>query len=344
MPLTQLIGYLAVPRLPPQAVAAACLIGGLVATSACVGQVGTQPQAEVVNKSLSWVRVVEKAAFSPRDTAEDVVFHGKMWISNGYIAGGKLVRDLWSSSDGVTWELVTDNTPYDGYSKMAVYDGKIWAVKASVWNSSDGVHWKQISQKTSFGARGYGELVVFRGRMWQIGSDEVWNTADGVKWECMNANAPFGSRSGSAVAVYRDKLWLMGGATAQASNPSEKHYPNLTTHNDVWCSSDGVKWTRVLEHSPWAERLWVVAKVYAGKLWIIGGFSNRKSANFAEAWHTEDGKIWQDYRSVPMFSPRHEVTSYVFNSSLWVVGGNMWPLMNDVWRLTLPEGDDRGKP
>ena len=90
--------------------------------------------------------------------------------------------------------------------------------------------------------------------------------------------------------------------------------------------------------------MWFVAKVYAGKLWIIGGFSNRKSVNFAEAWHTEDGKTWQEYRSVPMFSPRHEVTPYVFDGSLWVVGGNMWPLMNDVWRLTLPEGKESGKP
>ena len=45
-----------------------------------------------------------------------------------------------------------------------------------------------------------------------------------------------------------------------------------------------------------------------------------------------------------MFSPRHEVTSYVFGGSLWVVDGNMWPLMNDVWRLTLPEAKGPGKP
>lgn len=78
-----------------------------------------------------------------------------------------------------------------------------------------------------------------------------------------------------------------------------------------------------------------MAEVYAGKLWIIGGFSNRKSVNFAEAWHTEDGKTWYEYKSSPMFSPRHGVTPYVFDGGLWVVGGNMWPLMNDVWRLTL---------
>ena len=39
-----------------------------------------------------------------------------------------------------------------------------------------------------------------------------------------------------------------------------------------------------------------------------------------------------------MPSTRHEPTICVFNGSIWLVAGNMWPLMNDVWRLTLPEG------
>jgi hypothetical protein len=49
-----------------------------------------------------WMRVVEHAPFSERDTAEGVVFGGKLWLSNGYVTGGALVRDLWSSPDGVT--------------------------------------------------------------------------------------------------------------------------------------------------------------------------------------------------------------------------------------------------
>ena len=129
----------------------------------------------------------------------------------------------------------------------------------------------------------------------------------------------------------------MAGAVKQTNKPPESIYPFLTTYNDVWCSSDGAKWTRVLEHAPWAERMWVVTEVYAGKLWIMGGFSNRKRINFAEAWYTEDGVTWQEYKSDPMFSPRHEASHYVYKGSLWVVAGNSWPLVNDVWKLTLPE-------
>ncbi len=110
-----------------------------------------------------WVKITDKAAFSPRDTAEDLVYDGKMWIRNGYYHGGKLTRDLWSSTDGANWTLVNAATPYDGYSEMVVFDGKMWAIKGSVWNSTDGVNWTQVLAKTPFGARGYGEVVVHQG-------------------------------------------------------------------------------------------------------------------------------------------------------------------------------------
>ncbi len=95
MPLTQFVSYLR------HAAALVCLAAASLPTQACVGQVGAQPKAEATTKSPSWMRVVDKAPFSPRDTAEDIVVRGKMWLSNGYVDGGKLVRDLWSSSDGV---------------------------------------------------------------------------------------------------------------------------------------------------------------------------------------------------------------------------------------------------
>ena len=85
--------------------------------------------ADVKLPVVSWVRVTDKAAFSPRDTAEDLVYQGKMWISNAYYHGNKLTRDLWNSSDGKTWTLVNDSTLYDGYSELAVYQDKMWAVK-----------------------------------------------------------------------------------------------------------------------------------------------------------------------------------------------------------------------
>jgi hypothetical protein len=284
----------------------------------------------------TWERVVEHAEFSPRDTSEPAVFLGKMWLSNAYHNGNVLIRDLWCSEDGTKWTQVLDNTPYDGYSEFAVYDGKLWAIKGSVWNTEDGVHWNCVSEKTPFGVRSYGEVVVFDGRMWQLGSGaDVWWTTDGESWTRVIEEAPYGKRWGSAVAAYKGKLWLMGGSVPVASDPPEKHYASITTLNDVWCSEDGEHWACVLEHAPWLQRQWFVAEEYTGRLWTLGGFSNRESRNFAESWYTEDGVTWNLLQSDPIWSPRHEVSPYVFDGSLWVVAGNAWPLMNDVWRLTV---------
>jgi hypothetical protein len=154
-------------------------------------------------------------------------------------------------------------------------------------------------------------------------------------WNSATAHAPYGPRFASAAVAFKGKLWVMGGAVEKTNSPPEKVYPKFTTFNDVWCSSNGADWTRVVEQSPWAQRMWFVPIVYADRLWIIGGFDNIHRANFDDVWWTDDGAKWQRLNTKTKFSPRHEVTAYVHDNSLWVVAGNSWPLMNDVWRLTL---------
>jgi hypothetical protein len=302
-----------------------------------------------------WELVTNSAQFSPRDTAEGVVFDGKMWLSNGWYHGGILTRDLWYSTDGVTWTLALENTPYDTCAEMVVYQNKIWAVKESVWNSSDGTTWTQVLAETPFGIRPYGELVVLHDKMWQLGSgNDVWNTTDGMTWEQVLVTAPFGTRGQAAVTAFNGKLWLMGGtipnqeagyATATTAFNvklmGDFIYErigsyNATAMNDVWCSDDGIKWVRVLEHAPWSPRMWSVATVYAGKLWIIGGYDNDNDRNLGDVWYTENGSTWFELKSKNIFTPRHEATPYIYNGSMWVAAGNAWPVQNDVWRLTVP--------
>lgn len=284
-----------------------------------------------------WERVTEHAAFSERDTAEEAVFLGKMWLSNGYYYDNVLTRDLWNSADGVTWTRVSEATPYDGYSEFVVFEDKLWAVKGSVWNSSDGLAWTPIAPSTPFSVRSYGEVVVHDGKMWQLGSGEdVWSSSDGAAWTCAAEHAPFGKRFASGVLAFNDRIWLMGGAITATSDPPEKQYPKFTTFNDVWSSADGVTWERMLEHAAWPPRMWFAVKEYRDEIWIIGGFDNVHGANLDDVWHSKDGVTWVRFDSPTVFSPRHEPACYVYNGSLWVVAGNSWPLMNDVWQLTIP--------
>ncbi len=290
-----------------------------------------------------WICVTPHAPFTPRDTAEDFVFRGKMWLSNGWRpsvagkGGEELTRDLWCSSDGKEWKRVCEATPYDPYSEMVVFKDRVWAIKGSVWNSPDGEQWEKVLDRTPFGNRGYGEAVVLNGRIWQLGSGEdVWCTEDGTNWTCVTKKAPYGDRAATAVAAYDGKLWLMAGRVTKPNDPPEKGYKDFTTFNDVWCSADGVAWTRVLDRAPWPPRQWAIAVAYAGRLWLIGGHDNVNSTNLGDVWWTKDGKAWTRFDPPTRFAPRHEVTPYVFDGSLWVVAGNTWPVVNDVWRLTLP--------
>ncbi len=93
----------------------------LLLSSLAVAQDGGEDDKTAEAKPSSWVCVTEEAAFSPRDTAEDCVFDGKMWISNGYYHGGVLTRDLWWTTDGETWTRVSEATPYDGYAEMELH-------------------------------------------------------------------------------------------------------------------------------------------------------------------------------------------------------------------------------
>ena len=286
---------------------------------------------------VTWECVSEKAAFSPRDTAEPFVFQDHMWLSNGYYHGNKLSRDLWKSPDGNTWTQVSDATPYDGYSEMVVFKDRIWAVKKSVWSSADGVTWDKVLDKTPFGVRGYGELVVFKGRMWQLGCGaDVWSTADGKTWTCVQKSAPYGKRAASAVTVFQNKLWLFGGRTSRQNDPPEQGYKQFTTFQDVWCSGDGVQWTRVVEKAPWPRRMWFPVMVYRDKLWLLGGYDNANKRNVGDVWCSDDGKQWRKgVATGEVFSGRHEPSCYIFADALWLVAGNAWPVQSDVWRLKL---------
>jgi len=282
-----------------------------------------------------WEQVTEEAAFSPRDCARPVVHDGAMWLGNGYYHGGILSPDLWRSTDGVEWTLKCDQTPYDGYSPLVSHDGKLWAISGTYWNSEDGESWTQV-EPADEEACGHGWPVMFRDEIWTLGN-EVWRTTDAVTWTQVCDSTPWRGRSNFGCAVYDDKLWVLAGAKSGENDPPEKGYPQTTTLNDVWCSEDGVTWVQTSAAAPWAPRMWVPAITYAGYLWIVGGYDNVNSQNLGDIWYTRDGSTWYQYVSEPSPEARHASSLFVYDDSLWVVAGNTWPVVNDVWRLTIPQ-------
>lgn len=147
------------------------------------------------------------------------------------------------------------------------------AFHRDVWNSSDGVTWTEVKPKGDFWPqRGMiGGSAVFKGRIWILGGgtydtpkaptrkffNDVWSSADGVEWQRHLESAPWAPRQYHEVAVFDDRLWVLEGYSK-------------ANRNDVWHSADGVNWHEV-PNTPWRPRHAASVFVHDGALWMVAG-------------------------------------------------------------------------
>jgi hypothetical protein len=117
---------------------------------------------------ITWTRVLEHAPWEARGAIHgEVVFDGKIWV----IGGGQYwqptdpyesyFNDVWSSTNGVDWTLVTKHAPWPArlHHNIAVYADRLWVFAGhhgidrpggvvrllnDVWVSTDGVNWMEL--------------------------------------------------------------------------------------------------------------------------------------------------------------------------------------------------------
>lgn len=285
-----------------------------------------------------WARLAEKNPWSPRDSAGEVVFNGRMWVFGGYTPA--LVSDVWSSPDGVNWTRGGDIPSEAGINIPVtfVYGGKMWVMsqEGKFFSSADGETWTLVTDAAPWKGRYSAGAVVFNDRMWVIGGsggklfNDVWSSTDGLNWRLETAEAPWSKRQPfSMMAVLDGKIWLMGGGIT--------NYHPFRAYRDVWSSPDGRNWTQVTACAPWPARIWSSSVAFRNRLWVLTGFRAEPTwNNFSDVWYSADGKDWRQLETETIWSPRHEVSVYVFKDKLWAIGGNAWPLQNDTWVLDIP--------
>ena len=214
----------------------------------------------------NWECATAKAPWPARAGAAGAVHNGKMWILGGtkeYLYDQKkfgqqhrihddYLNDVWSSADGIHWDLATAAAPWSprAFHAVLAFDNKLWLIGGGKWLPSAEVY------------------------------SDIWNSPDGVHWTKVTDKAPGHPRFWFSSLVYKNRMWIMGGMQ------DAKHYFS----NDVWCSTDGLIWTQLNSDKVWSRRHESSAYVFDGKIWLGGGMHDGVVTN--DFWQIEVPDSW----------------------------------------------------
>jgi len=236
------------------------------------------------------------------------------------IGDGADPQRVYESSDGASWIARGTNAGWGTRYKSAdaSFDGALWRAGGfeprgaqpryfnDVWRSTDGTTWQRVTAAAPWAPRAGARLVPFRDSLWLVGGEphdgSVWSTRDGVTWVA-HPGTGLPAASPQAVVVFGGALWILGHGRWEGAT------------NDVWTSSDGRRWRRVLAAAPWAARTDPGVAVAGDRIWVIAGAGHR------DVWSSTDGQRWIRSRE-DLPGPRR-TASFIVSSrdAVWVFGG-----------------------
>ena len=134
-------------------------------------------------------------------------------------------------------------------------DGPARIYYNDVWRSTDGVDWELVTDAAPWEPRAGAAMVVRDDRMFLLGGEDgftctplpdcdapyfndVWSTTDGENWELLTESAGWSPRPGHMCELVGTQMVCFGG------------FGLVTNPTDVWASVDGVEWTQ-LAGAPW---------------------------------------------------------------------------------------------
>jgi hypothetical protein len=177
-----------------------------------------------------------------------------------------------------------------------------------------------------------GKLIVAGGSKSTDQLNDVWISENGATWQQRTASAPWRRRDGLWMNAFNDKLWVFGGSwTSKGFSIGNYHTFSVRQLDDIWNSTDGIAWSKVLTHSPWGERSGMQVVAFKDRLWIVGGTST--GTLNGDLWSSADGVKWNCELANAPWGPRESHVTVVFDQKLYVIGGmdGNWKIYEDVW-------------
>ncbi len=208
--------------------------------------------------------------------------------------------------------------------------------------AEDKVHnWVKVTDKPGWQPRDSQGELVYKDQLWLFGGwfdsfhappRDVWSSADGKTWKLVEKEAPWKHSDLPMTLTFQDKMWFMGG---WFNGRLEGHGAS----NEVWSSTDGVKWDQATASAGWTPRIAAAVVEFKGKMWMLGGtenyyFGDDKSLR-NDVWSSSDGKTWTRATDNAGWSPRAYHQAAVLNGKMYVFGGGnyvpKYHAVNDVW-------------
>lgn len=176
-----------------------------------------------------------------------LAYDGKLWAL-GYNAAElpMYVDEVWSSSDGESWNVETEDAGWDGMvirNGAVAYDGKMWVVAQGgtspriIYNSEDGVLWTKVFEAgyvVYYDCNSYDTTVVFDDKMWFFYNGIAYNSSDGENWNSSVFATGGMATLKASTGVYEDQLWIMG-------------FDNSATSIFSYYDISGASWTNAIE-------------------------------------------------------------------------------------------------
>jgi len=175
---------------------------------------------------VNWEALTDSAGWEGRAGLMAAAFKGRLYVFGGSrnddasIIGGPPQRiyynDVWRSTDGASWERVTQHAPWSprAGSAVTVKDGWLYLLGG---------------EAGFLCAPQPCQLPYF---------NDVWRTRDGAHWELVTASAGWSPRPGHQCVTFHDRIVCFGGFGTPV-NPI-----------DMWASRDGARW-KLLRDKPW---------------------------------------------------------------------------------------------
>jgi 3',5'-cyclic AMP phosphodiesterase CpdA len=224
-------------------------------------------------------------------------------------------RLVYNSTDGISWNLVTDNANLPdnqwetGQYTAISYDNKMWMFiagigstnygKRLVYNSIDGISWNLVTDNANFPdnqwVTGQYTAISYDNKMWMfitgIGSTNygkrlVYNSTDGISWNLVTDNANFPDNqwvTGQYTAIsYHNKMWMF------IAGIGSTNYGKRLVYN----STDGISWNLVTDNANLPDNQWVTGQYtaisYDNKMWMF--ITGIGSTNYGKRIVSTSGK------------------------------------------------------